>query len=351
MMRRPTCAAFVVLMLLASPLLAQQQPLPTVDQLKAQLESNPQEVLRNVARMLALKGAAAQQYDRYELLMLRGEAHLRGKAMPPAAQAFADAARETTDPAKKATARANEILMRRSKIGGYTPKPQRPSAKPASTKPFPPLIPIIKEEDRKLAMEALFADEMAVAEPKLKAADNATALPPIIEAIKVAVDLGAVEQFATGGANQTKQLTANLAKRSHFLIDKALDDMNKRTEHCWQIASQRSYSLDRSRNQYDNAGMVGLTSVQQNELKNVIATTEKIAPVATELAAVTGGAELTADATTAQKLHERAKEVLAYDYPNSGRYNKQPQGGQPQQPPRQQQQPPPRQPANPPPTR
>jgi hypothetical protein len=70
--------------------------------------------------------------------------------------------------------------------------------------------------------------------------------------------------------------------------------------------------------------MWGLNSGEQNELKNVVATCEKVQPIATELASVTDAAELIADAQMAQKLQARATEVLTYDYPNNGKYNKAP---------------------------
>ena len=109
---------------------------------------------------------------------MRGEASLRTKAMPAAAEAFATAAKETTDPAKKAEARANEILTRRSKQAGYTPKV--PSTAPAAGKPGQPM-PIINAEDRKAAMNALFADAMATVQPRVRAATSATNLKPIME--------------------------------------------------------------------------------------------------------------------------------------------------------------------------
>jgi hypothetical protein len=71
-------------------------------------------------------------------------------------------------------------------------------------------------------------------------------------------------------------------------------------------------------------GMVGLTSVEANDLKAIIATCEKIQPVASELASVTDRAELIADVQDAKQLHARALEVLHFDYPNEGRYNKPP---------------------------
>src|SRR5688572_2680037 len=163
---------------------AAPQQLPSVDQLKAQLDQNPQEVLRGVAKLIALKGEAAKPYDRYELFTLRGEANLRAKALVPAADAFAAAAKETTDADKKATARATEILIRRSKPLGYVAKPQRPApGAVAATRPAGPM-PIINEADRAAAMKVLLADEMATVEPKLKAANAASALPPVIEAVK-----------------------------------------------------------------------------------------------------------------------------------------------------------------------
>jgi hypothetical protein len=44
--------------------------------------------------------------------------------------------------------------------------------------------------------------------------------------------------------------------------------------------------------------------------------------VASDLATVTGGTELQADAKEAQRVLDRAKEVLNYDYANEGRYTK-----------------------------
>src|SRR6185503_20044475 len=116
-----------------------------------------QEVSRQVARFLAMKGDAAKQYDRYDLMMLHGEAALRMKQNSVAMQSFAEAQKETTDDQKKAIARGTEILVRKSKQTGYTP---RVTVRPApGEKPAGPM-PIIEEADRKVALEALLADEM-----------------------------------------------------------------------------------------------------------------------------------------------------------------------------------------------
>jgi hypothetical protein len=65
--------------------------------------------------------------------------------------------------------------------------------------------------------------------------------------------------------------------------------------------------------------MKGMTSVESTDLKNIIATCEKIVPTANDLATVVGGSELSADATEAKRLLDRANEVLHYDYNNEGR--------------------------------
>ena len=66
--------------------------------------------------------------------------------------------------------------------------------------------------------------------------------------------------------------------------------------------------------------MHGMSSTESGDLKGVMATCEKIAPTAQDFAAATANTGLQADADQAQKLYARAKEVLEYNYPNSGRY-------------------------------
>ena len=186
-------------------------------------------------------------------------------------------------------------------------------------------MPIINDADRKAAMKALFDDELAVAEPKIKAANNAIALPPIIEAVRPLIDLNALEKTATGASTQTQQMSTSLGKHAHSLIDEAIDKMSKRTEEVWASASRSRYVEDRRTTLQEKLyGLHGMTSVEANDLKGIVATCEKVAPVAKELGEVTGGSELAGDAAAAEKLRERAYYVLNYDYPNEGRYTKTP---------------------------
>ena len=321
----------------AAPSAAMPADLPTVEQLKAQLaEGKHQEVLKHVAKLLGLRGENAKAYDRYELLCLRGEAALRGKANSMAIEAFGQAARATTEPEKQAVARATEVLIRRAKPLGYVPRvapqlaPQgkvdaaAAAAATAARAQVAQPIPIIEEADRKRAFAALFVDEFATVEPKVKAATKSNGLPPVIDAIKSIGDLRAIELAATESSAKTKGITADLGAHAHALISGTLKPMQQRVEECWTTASSATVTDGSDGQRYRLPGMWGLNSTQQNDLKAIIATCEKVQPVAAELASVTERSELIADAQMAQKLHARAIEVLTYDYPNSGRYNKPP---------------------------
>src|SRR5688572_12643494 len=48
-------------------------------------ENKPADALKQVNRMLSMRGKSAEGLDRYEVLMLKGEAHLRLKATEAAA--------------------------------------------------------------------------------------------------------------------------------------------------------------------------------------------------------------------------------------------------------------------------
>ncbi len=183
----------------------------------------------------------------------------------------------------------------------------------------------MEEADRKQAFGALLADEMAAIDPKLKAAVAAGNLTPVIETARALADLSAIETAATGTNDQTKKIGANLGSHAHMLIKAALQSLHQRTEKSWAAASRNRSSDDRRGALGDQAyGMWGLTSVETSDLKDVIATTEKIIPVATQLGEVTESADLKGDAPEAEKIRDRAREVLDYDYNNQGRYNQQP---------------------------
>src|SRR5678816_2907786 len=68
-----------------------------------------QGVALKATRVLQIKGEAAKGYNRAKILMLKAEAQLRLKQVSQALEAFAAAAKETTDPKEAATATATEM--------------------------------------------------------------------------------------------------------------------------------------------------------------------------------------------------------------------------------------------------
>src|SRR5688572_20301841 len=98
----------------------------TAEEIKALMdEGKHREALQKLSRALALKGDAAKQYDRHELLRAKAEAHLNIKDTAAAASAFAAAAKEAPDDASRAQDKASEIVVKRSKNLVFTPKPSK----------------------------------------------------------------------------------------------------------------------------------------------------------------------------------------------------------------------------------
>jgi hypothetical protein len=290
---------------------------PSMDQLIDLLNQQKyQDLLKGVTKALALRGAASQPYNRADLLMLRGEAYLHLKQNSQAADSFAQAAKAASDdPDKSAIAQATDLLIKRSKPTGYLPRTA--STQPAVKQGTP--LPIIDKEERKIAFAALLDDELTAAAPKVKAATNGNSLMPVIEAARVMIDLRSIEIAAGEGDAKTKSIAERLGQRAHTLIDGALKSMNTRVEQVWSSASTSYSTQSQTTLRTRVYGMKGMTSVESGDLKNVIATCEKIVPVANDLSTVTGGTELSGDATEAQRLLKRAHEVLEYDYNNEGR--------------------------------
>jgi hypothetical protein len=190
------------------------------------------EALRLVSRLLPLRGKAARDYDRYELLTLKAEAHLRLKAGDAAAQAFKLAAEQTEDREKAATARATEQLIRRSRGLAYTPK-HVPKGQAAKREP----IDVIDPEKRKAALRAMFADDMIELAPKIQAAKAGKTLPPALKAMEAARELAPLELAANGSADQVNGVVEELKQSCKDLLGHAMERTAKRVDQITQMAN------------------------------------------------------------------------------------------------------------------
>ncbi len=315
---------------------------PSIAELKQLLtEAKYPAALAGASRLISLSGTAGQAVDKAAAYAIKGEAHLRLKAYPAAADDFANAAKLATDTQVVAEDKANELLARRTHAGTYTPK--QPGA---DGKPIAP-IDVTDDAQRRAAFEALFDDEFAADAPKLKAAKTATSIPQLLAAADTTLTLRSLEVAATGKAEKVKPELAALSDHAHDLIDTTIQSDSKRIDDISQAANQssaagqtngtgrtaggRGYSAGGGGGAARPSRKVGLTQQNQSELKDMIAVTQKVAPVAQAFAKATvddGGTAgtwdtLTADAT---RIGQKANDVLTADY--SGR----PTGGN--QPPR-----------------
>jgi hypothetical protein len=289
--------------------------LPAMTALRQQFEeAQYQDVLKQILRLLQLKGDAAKAYDRYELFCLRGECFLRIKSMSLAADAFDDAAEVAKDNSKKeGVARGTAVLMRRSKQIGYVPRPAKAErGKPPPPPPAP--MKIIEPADRKAALARLLEDERAAVVPKLETAQNGTALPPIIDVAKLLGDLQAVEIGSTGKGDETQAMTKDLAARAHDLISTALDAMNDSIEKAYDHASTETYEVNERGQRIRTVGRIGLHGDGAANVRFAVQQSELLAPAAALLWRVTQSDKLKRDAEIAEALWKRALYIAEYPY-------------------------------------
>lgn len=211
----------------------QQQPdaLPTTEAIQSQIQAgNAADALKHLNRLLSLRGKAAEAYSKYELLTLKGEAHLRLKANEAAATAFRQAAAETDDRQHKAVARATELLIRRSKNLAYTPKKVAKGDKADA-------IDIIEPEQRHKALAALFVDEVSPLLPKVEAAKNATSVGPMIKSMAAARDMQYLELAANGSADQINGIVDGLKEQGKTMLGRVIEKATKRVDRITTLAN------------------------------------------------------------------------------------------------------------------
>ncbi len=148
--------------------------------------------LKQLQRILGLSATLGAAYDRYDMLMLRGECQLQVRQQPAALDSFAAARKEAFlqhKPDQAADPIAMIFLIRSSKAYQYVPKAagaERP-------------ILILDRTRRTAAFGAILTDEFPAAEKKVAASANMTTIAPLLEVAKSAGILRTVEfaQLAT----------------------------------------------------------------------------------------------------------------------------------------------------------
>ena len=230
-MIQPALVLAFILAAPPSPPVAADEPLPSAQDVHKLLDDGkPADALKQVNRLLSLRGKAAQPYDRYELLTLKAESHLRLRAADAAAAAFRQASEATDDREQQAVARATEQLIRRSRNLVYAPKKL---AKGAKADP----IDVLPAEKRKAALQAMFADDMADLAPKVQAAREAKTLPAKLKALQSARDLAYLELAANGSADQVNGVVDELKQGAKDLLARAAEKATKRVDQITAMAN------------------------------------------------------------------------------------------------------------------
>jgi hypothetical protein len=215
-----------------APAAPQADPLPTVEEVQKLLkEGNGAEALKQVNRLLTLRGKSAAGYDKYELFTLKGDAHLKLKAGEPAAAAFRQAAAATDDPQHQAVAKATEMLIKRSKNLSYTPKKVAKGDKAEA-------IDVANPDARQKALAALFVDEVSPLLAKVEAAKGATSVAPMIKAMAAAREVEFLERAANGSADQVNGVVQALAEQGRTMLTKVVEKATKRVDRITTLANE-----------------------------------------------------------------------------------------------------------------
>lgn len=320
MIKHLSIAAFVCCMFAASLVRGQAaDPLPSIAELQQlQTDKQWQPLLQKLQRVLSLRGDAAKNFDRYDLLMMKGEALAQLKQPGPATSAFNEAAKESqTDKNRAAVASATGLLIKRSQSFVY--KRKSPTTQPSDPKE----IDVLDPTKRKDGFAALAADERAVLQPKVKSATSANNLKPVIELMKSMEDLRNAELAADGNTSKSDSLLPPLAAHSKELSAKYVAEQKRIVDNIERTANQAIDVGPDRRGAYQGRSFErkfkkrGLMSADQSALKSAMQACTEIAQGDKEMAEAFGadlGKPLLDVATEAKAVADKAEVVLKTDY-------------------------------------
>jgi hypothetical protein len=250
-------------------------------------------LLQQVSRALAVRGQAAKDYDRYDLLVLKGEGHLNLKNPSASAEAFDEAAKYAADEQAAALARSMAELVRRTKGQPYTPPAKKGQPPPAP-------IDVLDRKQRPAAFAGLYDEYEAKVRAAVKTASASTQLPPMLDAFRMLYDLRWLELAVTSGDARTVELAEPLTVRARSVMARAVSQMSKTVDDVKE-ATLRAY----------DAGLLrsgGVTRDNKAVLRQLAADCDRITGVAVDLKKV-----FPADQADALRtLGDDAAEVAAY---------------------------------------
>jgi hypothetical protein len=298
-------------------------PLPTPAEVHKLVDDGQyRDALKDLLRILDLKGPPAAAYDRAEMLQLRAECQLQLR-QTQAAQASLDAvvkeARGNNDvppnPDRLGQALALSALVAKSTTMLYTP---RNHTGPLAPKP----INILDRAARPAACKALFDDSLADVKTKVRTAQDAAAMPPILDAAKAVATLRALEKAGTGDDVQSKPIAAELATRAVMRLGNSVADLSGTVRTIADAANlvysapvQRVDRVTGVRTLDQISRRRGLVGDEPARLKSIRQTCAQIITACLDLQlALDASDDFNAIANNADAVAQRAGKALTDDY-------------------------------------
>lgn len=303
-------AGVLLLLALASPALAQTpstDELPTPAQMKAMQEAKDWAgVLKGATRVLLLKGAAAQPYNRVDVWLMKAEAHLNLNQFVPASDAFVGAAKEPdASPAVADRAFAMSLIARKSDKGGYKAAPSKTDNIPGGQ------MPILTETDRDAALKALFAAEYAESK---KLAEKAKTITLAARFVKQSQATRRIERAADGKDEKVVALSNDVLTAVAKEAKAWVDASTRRVDSIETEAATMVISRDKLGR--ESMTRKGPSGAQIKEMRDLMKQCETFAKEFDSLKETVGGdpPELADIPSAVNRVYERAKTVSSPSY-------------------------------------
>lgn len=257
--------------------------------------------LQQIGRILR-SGNVDKNYDRYDLLLLRGDCLLHLEDPDTALIAFAAAAKSPA-PEQAREGRATALLLQRSTRMTYVPRDEGGTADGIS---------LATREGRIKALRALLQDELRVHRPAFDRARNAENLVPMFGVLPELADLYAVERTATGGDTQLRPILEAVGRRARTLIDQELDLREPSITAVEIRANQRVDSPANAGGRWWWGGSVrrGLHTSDRRQLRDLVDYLQRVEDTARQGQQL--AAFFDADTTTWEPLTVRATKAVRH---------------------------------------
>lgn len=290
-------------------------PVPTPEQIDASFaDGDYAQTLRQIGLALSAKGDMAALYDRHDLLVLKGETHLRLKNAAAAAEAFDQAARWTRDETRASVDRATAELFRRARGTTYTP----PVKKGA---PAPGPIDVVKPAARQEAFAAMFEQARPRVAAAAKAARQSNRLPAMYDALVMIRDLRALEMAATGEHPASAAIAADVGTRARALMERAVADMDRTVTRLGDSATRivQDVAFVAGQAVPVGSGAAGLSPEQSGQLRQIAQDCRRVGTLAKDLRVLYEGTPEEVDALRklrddAAGVETRARELANVDW-------------------------------------